>query len=87
MENAGFKPIFASELNEHAMSSYIANRPFFQENEEFWCNDIEELLENDSVKLKGIRKIFQRQQLLKGVETKPPSTLFAAGHPAKVFLE
>ncbi len=48
-ENAGFTPAFVSELNEHAMETYLANRPHelgglrFRENSSLRCNDAHEL--------------------------------------------
>jgi DNA (cytosine-5)-methyltransferase 1 len=49
MENAGFTPVFVSELNEHAMATYLANRHHdlggkpFAEQENLRCNDANEL--------------------------------------------
>lgn len=49
MENAGFTPVFVSELNEHAMDTYLANRSHlvggvpFNEREDLRCNDAHEL--------------------------------------------
>ena len=65
MEQAGFKPIFASELNKDAMSSYVANRPFFKEHEDLLCNDIDELLENRLAPLRKVRKALKDLQIAK----------------------
>lgn len=49
LENAGFTPVFVSELNEHAMATYLANRHHdlggkpFAEQENLRCNDANEL--------------------------------------------
>lgn len=53
-ENAGFTPVFVSELNHDALASYLMNRPHtlggigFAENTSFHCNDAHEL---DKVRL------------------------------------
>jgi len=44
LEKAGFTPIFVSELNEHALSSYLINREHLNLNrEQDTCNDIKEV--------------------------------------------
>ena len=49
MENAGFTPVFVSELNEHAMATYLANRHHelggraFAEMPHLRCHDAHEL--------------------------------------------
>lgn len=66
-ENAGFTPAFVSELNEHAMETYLENRPHelggmkFRENNSLRCNDAHELqgerLEQLVSDLKNINEI------------------------------
>ena len=85
MENAGFEPIFVSELNKDAMSSYVANRPFFRENEDLRCNDIDELLDNNAAMLKNVRNALKDRGLLQGTRTKTSLDLICGGPPCQGF--
>ncbi len=85
MENAGFKPIFVSELNKNAMSSYVANRPFFQENEDLRCSDIDELLNNNAAMLKKVRNTLKDRGLLQGTGRKTSLDLICGGPPCQGF--
>ena len=85
MENAGFEPIFVSELNKNAMSSYAANRPFFQENEDLRCNDIDELLDNNAAMLKKVRNTLKDRGLLRGNGRKTSLDLICGGPPCQGF--
>ena len=85
MEKAGFEPIFVSELNKDAMSSYVANRPFFQENEDLCCNDIDELLKNNTVILKRVRKTLKDRGLLEGRGKNTSLDLICGGPPCQGF--
>ena len=85
MENAGFKPIFVSELNKDAMSSYVANRPFFQENKGLRCNDIDELLDNNAAMLKKVRNMLKDRGLLQGKGRTTSLDLICGGPPCQGF--
>ena len=85
MENAGFEPIFVSELNKDAMSSYVANRPFFQENQDLRCNDIDELLDNNAAALKKVRKTLKDRGHLYGHGKKTSLDLICGGPPCQGF--
>jgi DNA (cytosine-5)-methyltransferase 1 len=85
MEKAGFNPIFVSELNKDAMSSYVANRPFFQDNEDLRCNDIEDLLENSEIALKRVRKTLRDRDLLEVSGRKTSLDLICGGPPCQGF--
>jgi DNA (cytosine-5)-methyltransferase 1 len=85
MEKAGFKPIFVSELNKDAMSSYVANRPFFKEHEDLLCNDIDELLENKLAPLRKVRKALKDRGLLQVCGRGTSLDLICGGPPCQGF--
>jgi DNA (cytosine-5)-methyltransferase 1 len=85
MEKAGFNPIFVSELNKDAMSSYVANRPFFKEHEDLLCNDIDELLENKLAPLRKVRKALKDRGLLQVCGRGTSLDLICGGPPCQGF--
>ena len=85
METAGFEPVFVSELNGDAMSSYLANRPKISEVESLRCNDIDELVANGGVGLKNLKKTLVQRGLLAATRGSSSLDLVCGGPPCQGF--
>lgn len=84
MENAGFEPVYASELNKDAMDSYLANRPDLRARKNY-CFDIETLVANNAKGLKTLKHRLLKEGLLQKEGRNTSLDLVCGGPPCQGF--
>lgn len=85
MENAGFKPVFASELNHDAMASYLENRPALRERQDLYCHDIDWLVGEGGRELKALKSRLSKRGLVAVKGRKTSLDLICGGPPCQGF--